>query len=135
MVFATIMTFFIAFLLLKKKKIKEFFLFLVVLLIFYFPSLETFIETNIHLPIKNMLQFNSEVSKNLFASLPSVIKLFYLFSSITIACFILNYSIRLFLEYKKNQFSDIPAKQSFSKSNQLKKNLFTFQKPNMKISA
>lgn len=134
MIFATLTTIFIAFLLLKKKKVKEFFLFLVILLIISFPSLETFIETNIHLPIKNFFNTNNEVTKTFTNSLPSLIKLFYLLSSITIAYCIFQYSLKLVLNYHNTQ-SIVTISQKHYSFYKLSKNLFTFKKPNGLILA
>lgn len=133
MVFATLTTIFVAFLLLKKKKIKEVFLVLGILLIFSFPSLETFIQTNINLPIKNLINVNSEITKTLTNAIPSIIKLLYLFSSITITYCVFKYSLNLALNYNHTQPTTITKKHySFY---EISKNIFTFEKPNAKISA
>jgi len=133
MIIATLTTIFIAFLLLKKKKLKEFFLVLEILIIVSFPSLETFIETNIHLPIKNFLNINSEITKTLTNFLPSIIKLLYLLSSVTIAYYALKYSLKFILNHNNTQ--SITTNQKHYSFYKLSKNLFTFKKPNAKILA
>ena len=135
MIFATIISIFMAFLLLKKRKVKEFFLFLGILFIITFPSLETFIEQNIHLPIKNLFNYNSEATRTFINSLPSLLKLFYLFSSITITYFAFEFLFSLFLNQTSNRNFIHIANSNFAFFNKKLKNLFLFDKPNMKLTA
>lgn len=136
MFWATIFTLTIAVLLLKKRKVKEFFLFLAILIVLFLPSFESFFDIYINLPLKKFAFYNHEATKLMFSSLPAIIKMvFFVFSSISIACVVYYQTIKYILHFKsKEQIESVINchKESCGLCHKL---FISFKKPNMKITA
>jgi diacylglycerol kinase len=135
MIWATALTIALALFLLKKRKIKEFCLFLAIMFVLLFPSFNSFIESNINLPIRQWISQNHEYTKILISSLPSIIKLINLvFLSISVSYFVYVLILKIILTHKKQQLIQ-PIKCNKHKPSKKIGFIFTFKKPNEKITA
>ena len=123
-------------LILFKKRIKEILLCVAILFVLLLPSFESFIDVYFNIPLSKFIHINNETAKYILYAFTTFFKQVAMITSTVISFYFLYQNLKSFFILEKTQkIEKVSKKEKNIPSNSKIGTIFTFEKPNMKLTA